>query len=245
MFDECTSTRRQTLKTVGVLGGLACTSVVGTASAAGSIEEDVPGGAAGEWAQFQNNSQRTGYVPDVDISPNELSPKWRYLRGMTPPVYADGRLFVGDFLGILHALDAETGEPEWDYSPGDAWFLASVPVVTEETLVVGGVDGHLHAVDVTDGTQKWREEIPIRIDEEFPGLIPSNPTVYDDTVYIFGGFDVFAYDLEDGTQLWDEAGAADGWGGSSGHRRHGVHDLSARGGRVPERARPREWNDER
>lgn len=217
------TTRRRTLKTVGSFCGLSCVPVLGSIAGANAADGATVSGSAGPWAQFQNDSRRTGYVPNVDTSLDELSPKWRYLRGMTPPVAGNGRIFVGDFLGKLHALDAETGIPEWEYQPGDAWFLASVPVVTEETLVVGGVDGYVHAVDVTDGTRKWRREVPSV--DRFPGLVPSNPTVYDGTVYVTAGFNTYAFDLDDGTERWVEEGAGDGWGDPAATEEH-VYTIS-------------------
>ena len=59
-----------------------------------------------------------------------------------------GVVFVGDDAGVLHAIDAATGQELWSYATGGA-ILGRV-VTAGDDVLVGSHDGELRAVVVPD-----------------------------------------------------------------------------------------------
>jgi outer membrane protein assembly factor BamB len=69
---------------------------------------------------------------------------------------AAGRLFAGNGVGKLHALDVETGEPLWD-NPCDVKApIVAGPAVWNDMVFFGANDGHLYCVEATTGEEFWR-----------------------------------------------------------------------------------------
>jgi len=102
--------------------------------------------------------------------------------------------------GVLHAVDAASGEIAWtadhlDQSsyPGGH---VSAPTVVDGTVFVGSVEGRLHAIDAVSGEDEWTFVEP---DES----IASDPTVVDGTVYV-GADDatLYAVDAATGDTEW-------------------------------------------
>lgn len=96
---------------------------------------------------------------------------------LSPPAYADGTLFVGEWypdpnVGRLHAVDAESGDIQWTYRT----VVGSVvsPTVTPETVYIGEGRG-VAAVDRSEGTRRWR--LPV------DGLV-GPPVVVGETIYL-------------------------------------------------------------
>ncbi len=64
-----------------------------------------------------------------------------------------GRLYVSDIDGIVHALDASNGEPLWQAAASSEIL---VPVVAGfGTVIVRSTDGRVVALDPTDGKERW------------------------------------------------------------------------------------------
>ena len=57
------------------------------------------------------------------------------------PVIADGLLVIGDSGGIVHCLDATTGEPYWTHST-ESHILAS-PLIADGHVYIGNEDGEV------------------------------------------------------------------------------------------------------
>ena len=78
------------------------------------------------------------------------------------PVVANGVLYIGSHGQELLALDAETGDPLWEYAT-EAPVLASASVAGD-IVYVGDADGNLYAVDGETGKLAWRFKTGARID---------------------------------------------------------------------------------
>lgn len=74
--------------------------------------------------------------------------------GESSPAVADGTVFVGDLLGVLHAVDAASGEVRWRFPTGAE--IKSSPVVADDLVLVGSYDEHFYAVDRTTGELRWK-----------------------------------------------------------------------------------------
>ena len=102
----------------------------------------------------------------------------------------------------LYALDADTGEIEWEQgTDADVVGAPAVSVSGEETIVYCCTeDGRLLALDATDGTSRWP---PFEDDDEGGGF-SSSPVVSDDYVYAASrDSTLYAIDPETGESDWE------------------------------------------
>ncbi|NQT14975.1 MAG: PQQ-binding-like beta-propeller repeat protein, partial [Planctomycetes bacterium] len=113
-----------------------------------------PGGqtpAAGDdWPMFRADAAGTATVAAaVGQSAREL---WRRRLpggGLTAPVSAAGRVFLGSADGAVRALDAANGETAWETSSHSA--VPYPPAYWNGRVVFGSCDGVLYCVDASDG----------------------------------------------------------------------------------------------
>ncbi|MGI9247546.1 MAG: PQQ-dependent dehydrogenase, methanol/ethanol family [Woeseiaceae bacterium] len=77
----------------------------------------------------------------------------------------DGQVFVGAYDGRLIALDAATGQPNWEVATVDAslpYTITGAPRVVKGKVLIGnggaefGVRGFISAYNVNDGSMAWR-----------------------------------------------------------------------------------------
>jgi outer membrane protein assembly factor BamB len=132
--------------------------------------------APAQWAQDGYGAANTGYNPmENGITARTvrgLRPGWSVVSPhvaegscsrQTPPVVADGRLFLADSVGVA-AYDVGSGRRLWRYpfgDPGDT--LPPLLAVTAGRLIIGltdcasqsDPDGHLVALDAATGVQRW------------------------------------------------------------------------------------------
>ncbi len=73
--------------------------------------------------------------------------------GESSPAVSDGLVFVGDLLGVLHAVEAESGNPRWTFATGAE--IKSSPVVEGGVVLVGSYDEFFHALDAGTGEPLW------------------------------------------------------------------------------------------
>lgn len=105
----------------------------------------------------------------VKLNLDDGAEAWRYRPGATEaeagefeedrfgessPAVADGTVYVGDLLGVLHAVDTESGEVRWRFPTGAE--IKSSPVVADDLVLVGSYDEHFYAVDRTTGELRWK-----------------------------------------------------------------------------------------
>jgi len=133
------------------------------------------------------------------FSSSSLATRWVYPReGNLEPivgglVVAQGKVYFGCSDGKVHALDAATGDKQWEFETGDK--IWSTPAIDGDTLFIGSLDNKLYALSATDGSQRWEFKTG--------GAIVSTALVQDNTVYI-GSFDRYLYAVNaiDGSLRW-------------------------------------------
>ena len=69
------------------------------------------------------------------------------------PVVFGGKVYVGCSDGKLYALDAASGDKQWDFPTGDK--IWSTPAVDDGTVYIGSFDNKLYALNADDGSKKW------------------------------------------------------------------------------------------
>ena len=121
----------------------------------------------GSWSTVQAYNAQTGeelwtFDPQVPKAWGQYACCDVVNRGVA--VYK-GRVFVGALDGRLIALDAGTGEVQWDVLTIDAtkpYTITGAPRVVKDLVIIGnggaelGVRGYVTAYDVATGEQRWR-----------------------------------------------------------------------------------------
>jgi outer membrane protein assembly factor BamB len=106
---------------------------------------------------------------------------------------SQGKLYFGCSDGKVCALDAATGDKEWEFETGDK--IWSTPAIDGGNLYIGSFDKKLYAIDAATGEKKW--------EFESGGAIAVTPVINNHTVYI-GSFSRSFHALNDsnGKLLW-------------------------------------------
>jgi outer membrane protein assembly factor BamB len=104
--------------------------------------------------------------------------------------------------GVLHALDAGSGDERWQYTVGQV--VASSPSVAGGVVYVSNAAGAVFAIDATTGTARWRRTI-------CTGKANS-PSVLGNLVYVpcdgaSSMRSIYALDAATGNHLWHVPGS--------------------------------------
>lgn len=116
--------------------------------------------------------------------------------------------------GRLFAVDASTGEEEWNRSiHGSVWSspavangMVLVSTAGDKTIGIDSRKGYVYAFNITTGAQSWRTQDL--------GMVMASPTINNGRVYVgtFGKFindiqfiapQMYCLDLADGDRLWN------------------------------------------
>jgi outer membrane protein assembly factor BamB len=161
---------------------------------------------SGDWPQFHFSEARTGFnavestLSRANISTLTLS--WRTTISaapVSPPVVADGKVFVGSNDGNAYALDGTTGLILWSGPTGAS--IPFSPAVDQGRVYVGSDDTKVYAFSETCSTPcspLWTATTA--------GRISSAPAVAGGVVYVGAGRgadgDLWALDAVTGSVLW-------------------------------------------
>ncbi len=113
---------------------------------------------------------------------------WRYTdlnRAIATVSVTDGLLYIADYAGVVHCLDARSGDVQWTHDTlGHIW---GSTLVTDGKVIVSNEDGIVTIFEA--GRQK-----KLLAEVEFPGAIYSSPIVANDTLYIATMMHLYAID---------------------------------------------------
>jgi outer membrane protein assembly factor BamB len=145
-----------------------------------------------------SDSSQYGIHDNKNLVPN-LSRKWSYPTGIieTPPVVANGVVYVGSLNGKVFALDEATGTKIWDYNTGKIQSDSVTLAVVNNVVYAGNNNGTVYAFNATTGSKLWNTTVggPIWW---------STPTVANGIVYVGSeDFKLNALDAATGTKLWE------------------------------------------
>ena len=110
------------------------------------------------WPSYRHDARRTG--ASANQIPGSLQRSWKITLDakLTPPVAADGRVFVAaKDQHTIHALDASSGKQLWTFAAEAR--IDSPPSIYGGLLVFGGADGFLYCVRAEDGQLAWRRRL--------------------------------------------------------------------------------------
>ena len=149
----------------------------------------------------------TANSPDGEVvALNAATGKARWRRHIGPtessPLVAAGRLFVGDWLGDVYALDPGTGRTVWRFRAGGQ--VKDGMAVSSGRVFFGAYDGHLYALRARDGRLLWRASTDTRVLGH--GTFYSTPAVAYGRVYI-GSTDgkVYSFGATTGRRIWSQS----------------------------------------
>jgi len=126
---------------------------------------------------------------------------WRYpakadnkLQFYASPTLVGNLVIVGDYAGTLSAINAQTGENQWDFTKATGRWIASVSEV-DDTILAPSADENLYALDM-QGNLKWT------FDQSKQALWAQ--PVSDGTYVYQGSMDhtLYAINLQNGTEAW-------------------------------------------
>lgn len=121
-------------------------------------------------------------------------------RVVAPPLQVGDQLFVGTANNYLVAIDATSGEKQWEFETGHS--IWGQPAFKEGILFVSSLDKSIYALEAETGRLLWQTELG--------GALASSPVVNTDLVYV-ASFDkqLHALDIQTGQEKW--AVAAQDW----------------------------------
>lgn len=133
-------------------------AAAGSLSVTGGCLEDsirtLPETPSGEWPQQSHNSSNTS-ASDVTV-PAQGNQGWdRGEAGTSDPLVSDGMVYsIG---GDATALDAQTGEIEWEYEFSEQ--TEATPVLSRNFFIISAGQ-QLIALNREDGSEDWTIDIP-------------------------------------------------------------------------------------
>ena len=109
----------------------------------------------GDWPCYRGDKRRTG-MTRVAV-PLKVKRQWTFrpkcIGRSCAPVVAGGLVFVGDWNGVVRALDAAHGTLRWKAHTGAAVFFP--PAVWQGRVYVGSADGRVYAFEAATGRRLW------------------------------------------------------------------------------------------
>jgi len=150
------------------------------------------------------SAKRPGDGEVVALSVGAGRVRWRRQIGAseTSPLLAGTRLYVGDWLGKVYALNARTGTIIWTFQTGGP--VKGAVALSGGRLFVGSYDGHLYALSAATGRLIWKAAGDVRIFGH--GTFYSTPAVAYGRVYI-GSTDgkVYSFGADSGKRRWSHS----------------------------------------
>jgi outer membrane protein assembly factor BamB len=138
----------------------------------------------GEVARPNLNSAQIWHYANFDTNKNgKIEFEETMHRTCGTVAIKDGLLFVADFSGLFHCVDAKTGVPYWTHDMlAAAW---GSPMIVEDRVYVGDEDG-----DIT--VFKLSKELEVLAENTMENSVYSTPVVANNTLFIANKDHVFA-----------------------------------------------------
>lgn len=143
-----------------------------------------------------------GEVVALEVGSGKVRWTKRIGASETSPVVVGTRLFVGDWLGYVYALDKRTGRVLWKARTRGP--VKGGVAVSGKRLYAGSYDGHVYAFNARTGTRMWRASGSPRLFGH--GRFYSTPAAAYGRVYI-GSTDgkVYSFGATTGKRRWSHS----------------------------------------
>lgn len=154
----------------------------------------IPSLAPGDWGQAGRTAESSRFTPDAAPKPSQI--KWTFPTFsplVASPSVVDGRVYLTTDDGRLVVLDAESGNPVWEFVSGAR--SSSSPAIVGDLVIFAVRTGLVIALDRVTGEQVWEVDLM--------SPIYASPVVGDGTVFIGSGASMlFAIDALTGEMRW-------------------------------------------
>jgi len=168
-----------------------------------------------DWPTFRANN--TGTVTTTAVIPEKSRPLWQFSPptaiSPTPPTAVGDMVFLSGSDGIVRALNAATGKPQWKAYTGGS--VRIPPTIRKGRALVGSGDGWVYALEAKTGRLLWRfraapveRKIPVYGELLSTWPAASGVLVEDGTAYVaagiasYDGTHVYALDAATGKIKW-------------------------------------------
>ncbi|MFT4027907.1 MAG: PQQ-binding-like beta-propeller repeat protein [Novosphingobium sp.] len=169
-----------------------------------------PAEANPDWPQAGNTANKSYGNLALASAPRQvwstgIAGSSKKARLAAAPVIGDGKMFVMDTAGVVHAFNAQSGTPLWSRSfeiKGDgasSVFGGGASYDNGRVYVTTGV-GEVAALDANDGNELWKVKPA--------GPLRGSPTIALNAVYVMTqNNEIHALNAADGKLLWNESGS--------------------------------------
>jgi outer membrane protein assembly factor BamB len=161
----------------------------------------------GDFARPNANSAVVWHYSEVDSNGDgEVEFEETMHRTVGTVAIKDNILYIADFSGLVHCLDAKTGKPHWTYDMlAASW---GSPLIVEGKVYIGDEDGDVaifrHSADPKEAMKDdGGEMVPYYGEISMGNSVYSTPIVADNVLYIANRTHLFAIANENGSD--DEA----------------------------------------
>jgi len=120
-----------------------------------NISQQRPEASPDDWPTYRRDAARSGRTSTV--VPTQFSQAWKtdLGPGITPPVIADGRVFIVHVdRHTVCALDSSTGDSAWSFTAGGR--VDSPPTIHNGLAIFGSRDGYVYCLRASDGEPVWK-----------------------------------------------------------------------------------------
>jgi outer membrane protein assembly factor BamB len=193
------------------------------------------GGAGDSWAGVSENPDTDTIYVSYDQHITALNPTtgevfWQYsdpdkAKFYAVPVLSDGTIYVGDYKGKLHAIDAATGETKWVYEPKREYLIGPISPTSIDRIIGGAAvdsdkvffglgSSNVMAISRETAEEVWTFKTNHGVWAK-PLYLPANPDVPSSraTLYVVSlDHYIYALDPDTGELIWkkDLGGAVPG-----------------------------------
>jgi outer membrane protein assembly factor BamB/predicted MPP superfamily phosphohydrolase len=136
--------------------------------------------------------------PKFDINKKypTVTETWTYHSNanvVNTPAFSDKLVIFGNSLGLIEALDRNTGKKIWTFKTAGA--IYSSPIVVSNLVILGSGDGNIYALDLANGKQTWKFKTE--------NAVLGSPVTDGNVVYIDGSDHNFrALEAKTGKLIW-------------------------------------------
>ena len=147
---------------------------------------------------FVNNPGKSYDRPSFELNKkySQVKSRWTYHSSanvVNTPAYAGNTVIFGNSLGLVEALNAQTGKKIWSYQTKGA--IYSSAVAAQQLAIVGSGDGNIYALQISSGKLAWKTNTA--------NAVLGSPIIDQDKVFIGGSDHSFrALDLKTGKEIW-------------------------------------------
>src|SRR5260221_321837 len=123
-------------------------------AASGESERE---GSSRNWPLARGDALGTGVARSSLPDNPELLWKFEVPKGsfVTTPTVVDGMIYIGDFDGVIRAIDLAGGKEQWKFKSETDDGFKTAAVYRNGLIYIGDVGGTFYCLEAASGKKKW------------------------------------------------------------------------------------------